>query len=97
MVDKPRRRLFHDYCIGAGNTSWEETDRADSAVRFLVNALFSPDVAAWVERIQGLFPNCLHARTTHGAGTLHLLIAQSVQPRTPEERARTPQQQADAL
>lgn len=96
-AEKQRRLLFHNYCIGAGNTSWAVADRADSAVRFLGNALFSPDVAAWVVRIQELFPNCLHARTTHGTGALHLLIAQSVQPRTPEERARTPQQQADAL
>lgn len=96
-AEEQRRRLFRNYCTGVGDVSWSEADQADSAVRFLVNALFSPDAAAWVRRIQELFPNCLHACTTHGAGVLHLLLAQSVRPRTPEERARTPQQQAAAL
>lgn len=52
-AEEQQLRLFHNYCIGVGDASWSESDRADSAVRFLVNALFSPDAAAWLRRIQG--------------------------------------------
>lgn len=70
-AEEQQPRLFHNYCIGVGDASWSESDRADSAVRFLVNALFSPD-AAWLRRIQG--GRCQRPRRTRSHSEIHALL-----------------------